>query len=130
MGRPQENHNRGEIMGYLDTYRKITGDETPYITVRDRTITFSKTAVNALENSPFVCMYVDENRGRAAFQGCGNENGAIPFFREGRPAMVRIANKAKAKVILDMAGVESPGKGVKFYGIVIEDERLIDFVLR
>lgn len=119
-------------MGYLDSYTKVSDSAGPYITLRDRSITFSKTAIDALHCTEYVCMYINEKDCRVAFQESDDDTDGIPFYREpkeGRPVFVRISDKKKAQLIMTVAGISECGKGVRFYGKVIPEEKLIDFDL-
>lgn len=43
--------------------------------------------------------------------------------------MVRISDKKKTKLLLDLAKVDGSGKGVRFYGECVPEEKLIGFDL-
>jgi hypothetical protein len=77
-------------------------------------------------------MYIDRKARKVAFQEAENDGDAIAFFKEpkeGRPVFVRISDKKKTKMMLDLAGVEGSEKGIRFYGEFIENEKLIGFDL-
>lgn len=119
-------------MAFLDSFELVNDRERPFITLRERSITFSKSAIELLQFSPFVYMYIDREGRRVAFQETLEDDAAIPFYREpkaGRPVLVRIADKKKTKILLDLAGVEGSEKGIRFYGEFMEKDRLICFDL-
>lgn len=119
-------------MAYLDSFELVSDREKPFITLRDRSITFSKSAIEQLNYSPYVHMYIDKKAKKAAFQEAENDEDAVPFYKEpkeGRPVFVRISDKKKTRMLLDLAGVEGSEKGIRFYGEFIEEEKLIGFDL-
>ena len=119
-------------MAYLDSFELVSDRDRPFITLRDRSITFSKSAIELLNYSPYVHMYIDRKARKVAFQEAENDGDAIPFFKEpkeGRPVFVRISDKKKTKMMLDLARVGGSEKGIRFYGEFIENEKLIGFDL-
>ena len=73
-------------------------------------------------------MYIDEKGKRAAFKACEKYDGALPFYKppkEGRPVLVRISDKKKTELLLNLAMVDDPGKGMRFYGRYNEEESLL-----
>ena len=119
-------------MAYLDSFTLVSDRARPFITLRERSITFSKTAIELLHFSPYVHMYIDQSGHKAAFQEAENDEDAIAFYKapkESRPVLVRISDKNKTKMLLDIAGVEGSEKGIRFYGEFIEDEKVIGFNL-
>ena len=119
-------------MSYLDSFILVSDRDKPFITLRERSITFSKTAIENLHFSPYVLMYIDQKGRKVAFQESENDEDAIPFYKEpkaGRPVLVRISDKKKTKMILDIAGVEGSEKGIRFYGEYVEAEKVIGFDL-
>ncbi|MDO4939445.1 MAG: hypothetical protein Q4E54_05720 [Lachnospiraceae bacterium] len=119
-------------MAYLDTFELISDKKKPYITVRERSITFSKTAIELLKYTPYVHMYIDKKGKKVAFQATEYDENTIAFYnepKEGRPVYVRISDKNKAKLLLDLAGEKGTEKGIRFYGEYIADENVIGFDL-
>ena len=119
-------------MAYLDSFVLVSDRDRPFITLRERSITFSKSAIEKLHFSPYVHMFIDRNGQKVAFQEAENDEDAIAFYKEpkeGRPVLVRISDKQKTKMMLDIAGVEGSEKGIRFYGDYIEDEKVIGFDL-
>lgn len=119
-------------MAYLDSFVLVSDRDRPFITLRERSITFSKSAIEKLHFSPYVHMYIDQKGRKVAFQESENDEDAIAFYKEpkeGRPVLVRISDKKKTKMMLDVAGVEGSEKGIRFYGELIEDEKAIGFDL-
>lgn len=97
----------------------------PYITLRNRSINFSKVAVQDLHHAPFVHMYVDAKGKRAAFVPCGDEPNAIAFYRKpepGKQMLVRISDVKKARMLMGLAGLSDCGKGIRFYGDYVAEE--------
>lgn len=102
--------------------------DRPYITLRNRSVTFSKSAVVALHYAEFVHMYVDEKGKRAAFVPCGDEENAIRFYKkpaEGRQMLVRISDVKKARLLMRIAGINDCGKGIRIYGNYIKEENTL-----
>lgn len=119
-------------MAYLDSFVLVSDKESPFITLRERSITFSKSAIEELNYSPYVHMYIDAKGRRVAFQETESDESAIPFYREpkeGRSVLVRISDKKKTKMLLELAGVEGSEKGIRFYGECVPEEKLIGFDL-
>ena len=119
-------------MAYLDSFVLVSDKEQPFITLRDRSITFSKSAIEKLNFTAYVHMFIDEAAKKVAFQESQKDEDAILFYKQpkkGRPVFVRISDKKKTQMMLDLAGVEASEKGVRFYGEVVAEERLIGFDL-
>ena len=115
-------------MAFIDGMDQYTDKEKPFLTLRESTITFSKLAVEMLEFSPYVHMYTDQKRRIAAFVPCEKDSSAIPFFKgraEGKQLLVRVSGRERIKALMDIAGIENCGKGVRFYGYFIEDEKTL-----
>ena len=67
-----------------------------------------------------------------AFQECGWDEDAIPFYREpkeGRPVFVRISDKKKTEMLLTLAKEKGSEKGIRVHGELVAEEKLIDFDL-
>ena len=78
-------------MAYLDSFILVSDKDKPFITLRERSITFSKSAIEKLHYTPYVHMYINQKARKAAFQECEKDDDAIPFFKEpkeGRPVFV------------------------------------------
>ena len=119
-------------MAYLDTFELISDKNKPYITVRERSITFSKSAIDLLKYTAYVHMYIDRKGKKAAFKATDCDENAIAFYKkpkEGYPVFVRISDISKTKLLLDLAGEKGSEKGIRFYGEYIADENLIGFDL-
>lgn len=119
-------------MAYLDSFILVSEQERPFITLRERSITFSKSAIEQLNYSPYVHMYIDPKGRRVAFQEAEQDESAIPFYKEpkeGRSVLVRISDKKKTKLLLDIAKVDGSDKGIRFYGECVPEEKLIGFDL-
>lgn len=119
-------------MAFLDTFELVENMARPYITLRDRSITFSKTAIEMLEYTPFIHMYIDRPGKRVAFKVTEYDEDAIPFYKEpkkGRPVFVRISDKNKTKMILDLMDEQGSEKGIRIYGTYYAEEKIIGFDL-
>ena len=119
-------------MGYLDAFELVGEKERPFITVRERSITFSKTAIECLNFTPYVHMFIDRVGKRVAFQESGDDENAVSFYKDpkqGRPVLVRISDVKKVRMLLELAGTEATEKGYRFYGEFVPDEKLIGFDL-
>ena len=115
-------------MAFVDSMKQYSDSERPFLTLRDTTITFSKLAVEMLEFSPYVHMYTDNKRCIAAFVPCENDSSAIPFYKkpkEGKQLLVRVSGKERIKALMDAAGIDDCGKGLRFYGYFIEEEKTL-----
>ena len=100
--------------------------ERPFITLRNLYITFSKQAVKMLEMSPYVHMLVDDKKRIAAFQVSGNDVAAIPFYSEDKAA-TRIMAKKYSSILMGLAKVNDCGKGIRFYGDYLAEDKAIVF---
>ncbi len=81
-----------------------------------------------LEFSSYIHMFTDEKRRLAAFVPCENDAFAIHFYkepREGQQSLVRISGKERIKALKDTVGIDDCGKGIRFYGYYIEDEKTL-----
>lgn len=114
-------------MAFVDNMNPYSDKDRPFLTLRDTTITFSKRAVEMLEFSPFVHMYTDKERHLAAFVPCQKDASSIPFFkdREGKQLLVRVSGKDRIRALMDTAGIADCGKGMRFYGYFIEEEKTL-----
>ena len=120
-------------MPIIDAFELVTnGRDRPFITLRNRSITFSKTAIEALNNSAYVHMYLDKKGRRVAFTPCDNDEAAVPFYqapKEGRSVLVRISDKEKAVMVMELARIQDCGNGLRFYGQWIPEESILLFDL-
>lgn len=119
-------------MGVLDGFELVSEASKPFITLRERTITFSKSSVEELGFPAFVLMYVNRKERKVAFRASENTPDSIAFYKkpkEGLPVLVRISDKKKASMLAEIAGVEASDKGIRFYGEFFRDEKIICFDL-
>jgi hypothetical protein len=114
-------------MAFIDNMEQYSDKDRPFLTLRETTITFSKRAVEMLEFSPYVHMYTDKKRCIAAFVPCEAGETAIPFFkdREGKQMLVRVSGKDRIRALMDAGGITDLGKGLRFYGYFIEEEKTL-----
>ena len=115
-------------MAFVDNMEQYSDKEKPFITLRDTTITFSKQAIELLEYSPYVHMYTDKKRHIAAFVPCEQDSKAIGFFKKpkaGKQVLVRVSGKERIKTLMEVAGITECGKGVRFYGYFIDEEKTL-----
>ena len=115
-------------MAFVDGMEKYKEKEKPFLTLRETTITFSMLAVEMLEFSPYVTMYLDRKKHIAAFVPSKKDEFAIPFYKEpkkGKQRLVRLSGKDRVKTLMDVAGITDCGKGKRFYGYYIEDEKTL-----
>ena len=121
-------------MPVIDEFELVGNDkERPFITLRNRSITFSKTGIEYLKFTPYVHMYLDRKGRRVAFTKSENDSAAIQFFqppKEGRSVLVRISDKEKANMVMKIAQIQDCGKGIRYYGEWIPDEELLVFDLK
>lgn len=113
------------IDGFKMVEEKRVNKDMPYITLRNRSINFSKKAIEDLNYAKYVHMYVDEKGKRVAFVPCADEDNAIAFYRkpkEGRQLLVRLSDVKKAKMLMNLAGIDDCGKGLRFYGEFYKEE--------
>ena len=118
-------------MGSLEGFQIMaSGRAKPFITLRDASITFSKSAIECLEYTGFVHMYVDEAGRRAAFQACEDDEKAFIFYQKpkpGRSMLVRLSGKKFSGKLMELAGIEKCDGGIRFYGEFVEEEKLLIF---
>ena len=115
-------------MAFIDSMERYVDSERPFITLRETTITFSKLAVEMLGFADYVHMYTDMKRHIAAFVPCKKDSAAIPFYKEpkeGKQLLVRVSGKDRIKALKDAAGITDCGKGMRFYGYFIEEEKTL-----
>lgn len=115
-------------MAFIDGMKQYADTEKPFLTLRETTITFSRLAVEQLEFASYIHMYTDEKRHIAAFVPSENDFSAIPFYKapkEGKQALVRVSGKERIKALKDTAGITDCGKGIRFYGYFIEEEKTL-----
>ena len=119
---------REVFMAFTDGMVKFSDSERPFLTLRETTITFSKLAVELLGYSPYIHMFTDNKRCLAAFVPCENDSSAIPFYKkpkEGKQLLVRVSGRERIKALMDAAGITDCGKGLRFYGYFIEEEKTL-----
>ena len=107
---------------YTDSCKKL------YIMVRDKSITFSKTTVDILGRPAYVHMYFDKAGKQVAFQACEKDAAAIPFYKEpkeGRPVFVRMTDKKKAELLMEIANERANAAGNKYYGKYYDSEKVV-----
>lgn len=114
------------LIDEMELVTEKTGtEENLFITVRDRSITFSKQAVAAMGYPSFVHMYIERKKKRAAFTACDEDEAAIPFYKEpkkGRPLLVRIFGQQRIGLIAEISGIAPSSKGIRFSCRYIRDE--------
>ncbi len=121
-------------MAIIDSFELINdGRKRPFITLRDRSITFSKSAIEAMKYPEFVHMFVDKKSRRVAFVPCGNDEAAIPFYKEpkeGMSILVRISGRKRALILMEIAQINNCSKGLRFYGEYVADENTLVIDMR
>ena len=104
----------------------------PFITLRNYFITFSKLAIEYLDYAPYIHMYINKEKRIAVIQACEHDAAAIPFFKEpekGKQILVRIMNSQTSHRLMDVAGVDDCGKGIRYYGEYLPEDHAIVFDL-
>lgn len=107
-------------------------DDAPFITLRNSSITFSKSAIELMEYTGYVHMFVDRKKKVVAFEQCQKDETSIPFYKkpeEGKQMLVRISNKERASLIKKIGDIEDCGKGIRVYGEYYPDNKTIIFDL-
>ena len=117
-------------MAFVDKMERYKEKERPFLTLRDSSITFSMLAVELLDFSPYINMYLDRKKHIIAFVPCDSEKNeyAIPFYKEpkeGKQRLVRLSGKDRVKTLMEVADITNCGKGMRFYGYYIEDEKTL-----
>ena len=84
-------------MSYLDSFVLVSDRDKPFITLRDRSVTFSKSAIEKLNYSPYVHMYIDKKAKKVAFQEAENDEDAIAFYKEHTPLVSKEIKPANPK---------------------------------
>ena len=111
----------------------VPGDkEKPFLTLCNTYITFSKSAVEALGKSPFVHMYQDVEKKIVAFQACEEDMDARVFYKppkEGKQSITRIIGKKNSQILMDLAGIDDCGSGIRIYGEPLLEDSAILFPL-
>lgn len=104
--------------------------ERPFLTLRNLYITFSKLMVEQLEYAEYVHMYIDQKSKQVFFQACELDKAAIPFYKkpeEGKQLLVRITGKKNSLRLMELAGIDDCGKGMRFYGDFLPEDRAVVF---
>lgn len=104
----------------------------PFITLRDRSITFSKQAIEELKYAEYVHMFINKEDKIVVFQKCEQDDAAIPFYKEpkeGQQLLVRLTGKKNPARIMDIAGIKSCNNGIRIYGEYLEEDIAIVFDL-
>ena len=120
-------------MSVLDGFELFQPDNSrPFITLRSHSITFSKRAVECLEYTEYVHMYIDETHKKVAFQVAQLDSRSMVFYQKPQPGknmLVRISNKDIAFKLAALAGIQVDKRGIRCFGEYIEEEKLIMFDL-
>lgn len=120
-------------MALLDSFEMVKDTKDgPFITLRNTTITFSKVAIECLDYAEYVHMFLDRQNQRVAFQPCDKDDSALAFYvkpEQGKQILVRITGKAKARMLMDIAGIDDCGSGIRYYGTYHKEENLLIFSL-
>ena len=86
-----------------------------------------------LNNAEYVHILIDEESSEFAIQACENDADAMAFYKKPKPGkqvLVRWGNVKIAKMLMEMAGVEDCGKGIRFYGVYEEDDNAVIFSIK
>ena len=105
----------------------------PFFTMRKLYITFSKQAVEMLEYAEYVHLLIDRENKKIAFQACKKDKTAIPFYKEpeeGKQMLVRLNGIERVTAIMKVAGITDCGKGIRFYGDFLPEDKAIVFDLK
>ena len=111
-----------------------SGNSKPFITLRERFITFSKTAIEQLEYAPLINMFVMEKEQKVYFQVCNDphDEDALKFYKErpGKQLLVRVSSKGACNLLIKIARIEKCGEnGVRFYGEYLPEDHAIEIDL-
>lgn len=104
----------------------------PFITLRDRSITFSKQAIEELQYAEYVHMFISKDDKIVVFQKCDQDEAAIPFYKEpkdGQQLLVRLTGKKNPARIMELAGIKTCNNGIRLYGEYLEEDIAILFNL-
>lgn len=102
-------------------------DERPFITLRERSITFSKTAIEQLEYAPYVDLLIGEEKQIAVFQAVEKNEDSLPFYKEpkGKQLLVRLGNKKICAKLMNIAHIKAGKEGIRFYGEYLKEDHAI-----
>lgn len=106
----------------LDDFTLITETTRPFITLRDKNISFSKQALDEMGNPEHILTYVQETDKLAAFKAGKTGSNLTPV--DGK--LIRLCDVRISKRLMKLAGVTDCGKGIRFYGEVKDGILLID----
>ena len=104
--------------------------EQPFITLRNLYITFSKLVVEQLDYAEYVHLYIDDEKKQVYFQACERDKAAIPFYKKpekGKQMVVRVTGKKNCLLLMELAGIEDCGKGIRFYGEFLPEDHAVVF---
>lgn len=121
-------------MAILDSFEMVN-DIKPsvFITLRNSTITFSKSSIESLNYAEYVHMYIDRDNHQVAFQPCEQDASSIVFYEQpapGKQLIVRITSTSKAKMLMELAEITDCGKGIRYYGEYYQEENVLVFTLK
>ena len=106
----------------LDNFTLITETTRPFITLRDRSISFSRQALDEMGNPEHILTYVKETDKLAAFKAGKTGSNLNPVNGK----LIRLCDVRICKRLMKLAGITDCGKGIRFYGEVKDGILLID----
>lgn len=106
----------------LDNFTLITETARPFITLRERSITFSKQALDEMGNPEHVLTYVQDESKLAAFKAGETGNELTPVNGK----LIRICDARICKLLMKLAGITDCGKGIRLYGEVKDGILVVD----
>lgn len=96
-----------------------------FITVRERKIEFSSAAVDALDHSPYVKVYIDRRGKQAAFAASGKDDDAFPFWHQSEKVKFPrtcITRRSLIRILEDVSGVKAGKGSIRFEGKTVQEE--------
>ena len=109
---------------------RLSSDQ-PFITLSDKLLTFSKSAIEMLDYSPYVHISVNKEKKELLVEACKQDRFSVAFVKEvpkGRQIMVRWANRDLLDPIRELVQVPNT-EPVRIWGEFFPEFKAIKFDL-
>ena len=106
--------------------------DQPYITLSNRTLSFSKSAIDMLERTPCVHVSISKEKKELLVEACEPDTFSVQFVREvppGRQVLVRWTNRILLDPIRELAGIPRNSEPVRIWGEFYPEYKAIKFDL-
>lgn len=110
---------------------RLSSDQ-PFITLSDKLLTFSKSAIEMLDYSPYVHISVNKEKKELLVESCEQDRFSVAFVKEvpkGRQIMVRWANRDLLDPIRELVGTQKNTEPIRIWGEFFPEHKAIKFDL-